>query len=112
MAKRTLSVSDQANNFLILVEEVGSHLPGRRSHFVSQLSRDIFEALFCLLPEGKLTVDPEYLGVDADFSGFSRYAFTHGRVRGVYASSPDHVIVLELRIAGETFEELLAEAVA
>lgn len=96
---RSLSVTNQVNDFLTLVDAAGSVRGQRASHFVSQLAKDTYDAAFYYVPSGKLTIIA-YEGIDPHFEGYSRYRFEHGLVQGLYASSPDHVILLELRIRG------------
>ena len=112
MQKRALSVTEQVNSFLTFVDAVGAQPRARASRFVSGLAKDIFEAVFELIPAGTLSPDPAFAGLDPDFLGFSRYTFRYGRIEGLYASSPDHVILLNLHIAVAGFEEFAAERVA
>ncbi len=99
MLKRALSVSKQADEFLSMVVAAGS-IPGERpSCFVSRVSRTLFELVFVRIPTGIFAEPPTYEGVDPHFEGYSRYKFCIGNVAGTYASTPEHVIVLELRLA-------------
>jgi hypothetical protein len=112
MRKRALSVTEQANSVLTFVDAVGSQPGARRSRFISELAKDVFEAVFQHIPAGTLDHDPVYAGLDPHFAGYSRYTFRHGRIEGLYASSPDEVILLNLHIAATGFQELAAERVA
>jgi hypothetical protein len=100
MGKRALSLTKQADEFLLLVIAAGSIRGQWPTRFISALTLDAYEAVFKHIPEGTLPEDPTYQDVDPDFEGYSRYTFSHGRLTGVYASSPKHVVILELRIEG------------
>ena|SRR5581483_1040692 len=116
MAKRALSVSNKANHFLCLVDAAGSIKGQKPPRFISLLAKDVYEVLFDLLPEGRLSENPVYQGRDPDFPGYSRYDFNHRSIAGTYASTAEHVILLDLRLAprlpDELFKEEAAEQVA
>jgi hypothetical protein len=103
---RDLSLSEQAYGFLILVDAAGSIPRQSPSRFVSLLAKDVYDVVFDYIPSGRLLENPVYQGLDPDFPGYSRYVFSHGRVRGAYSSTASHVILLELRIVGELPAEL------
>ena len=114
MGTRALSLTQEAENFLMLLVAAGS-IPGERpSRFVSVLTQDAYNAVFKHIPEGTLPGDPSYQGPDPHFERYSRYSFIVGELAGTYTCSPDHVIILDLRINGRVPAEAaeLGQAVA
>lgn len=96
MALRPVSISDDADRFLMLYEPLllGK---GYGSGFVALVAQELLEVIFDRLPRATLRSPPIYLGVDRDFPGYSRYSFSEGPIHGTYTSNGEHVILLRVQ---------------
>jgi hypothetical protein len=109
MIKRNV-LSDDRVLRLIDTLDLNLALVGFRSREIEAIGAILAEIVFVRLPYGTLVTRPVYEGPDNKRAGFTIYSFTEELFQGTYSCSPDNVIILDLTLRMEIFNQILAMA--